>query len=82
MNDIIKQIQSILASVRTQYYVTVQYGYHTSILRPRNTQFYAPILRPQFYGPPEIRSHARSMNYPEMPCKWSIAGEYRGCSSL
>jgi len=35
-----------------------------------------PILHPQFYGPP--KSQTRSMNYPEMPCEWSIAGEYRG----
>jgi len=42
-----------LFSVRTQYYVTVRYGYHTRILRPRIIQSYAPILRPQFYGPPK-----------------------------
>jgi len=43
--------------------------------------FTPPFLRPNFTAP-EIRSKSRSMNYPEMPCEWSIAGEYRGCSSL
>jgi len=29
----------VVASVRTQYYGAVWYGYHTRILRPRNIQF-------------------------------------------
>jgi len=45
------QIRRRVGSVRTQYYVTVRYGYHTGILRPRNIQFYAPNFTPQFYGP-------------------------------
>jgi len=37
---------------RTQYYLTVPYGYYTCILRGRNIQSYVPsILRPSKYDP-------------------------------
>jgi len=49
-------IQSFWISVRMQYNVTVRYGYHTRILRPRIIQSYAPnftppILRVPKYNP-------------------------------
>jgi len=46
------KVRNIITSVRTQYYVTVRYGYHTGILRPRNIQFYAPHFTPPILQPP------------------------------
>jgi len=44
----------VVVSVRTQYYVTVRYGYHTRILRTLNIQFYVLNFTPPILRPPEI----------------------------
>jgi len=74
---------SLMFSVRTHFTLRYDTGIIRVFYAHAIVNFTPPNFTPKFYGPPpEIRSQTRSMNYPEMPCEWSIAGEYRGCSSL